>query len=251
MLGKKNSQPEIQDIQDRAYDLFGELVFEKEANELLAEMKADGEESTESEEFIARVDARSLGIIEKYSRKVRVRRFLMQTMPRLGQIAAVIIVVITLAGCTALAASETVRVYLLHLLVETTNEYTILSLVPSETDYVDVPDEWEGCYYPAYIPEGLKPISILGNTAYYSYEESPPVFVFGEYDEGSVVQIDTEDAETIQTTIHGQLAYISTKGTTIKIYWSEGLRYFVLTFRGMSAAIALSVADSVTQIREN
>lgn len=148
MFGKKKGQQEIQDIQDRAYDLFGELILEKEANELLAEIEAEGEEATESEEFIARVDARCLKIIESHSRKARVRQFLMQTMPQLGRAAAVIIAVITLAGCTAFAASETVRVYLLHLIVQTTDEYTILSLAPSESEYVDVPDEWEGAIIP-------------------------------------------------------------------------------------------------------
>ena len=249
MFGKKKGQQEIQDIQDRAYDLFGELILEKEANELLAEIEAEGEETTESEEFIARVDARCLKIIEKHSRKARMRQFLMQTVPQLGRVAAVIIAVVTLAGCTAFAASETVRVYLLHLIVQTTDEYTILSLAPSESDYVDVPDEWEGSYYPTYIPEGLVPVFVGEETIDFSYGESTPVFVFGEYEEGSVVQIDTEDASVSQTTIHGQLAYVSTKGTTIKIYWSEGIRYFVLTFRGMSEQIALSVADSVAQIR--
>lgn len=246
MLGSRNEQ---QDIQDRAYDLFGELILEKEANELLAEIDAEGDGPAESEAFIARVDARCLSIIEKHSRKARVRRFLMQTAPRIGQIAAIMIAVIALAGCTALASSETARVYLMRLLVQTTDEYTRLSLVPSESEYVDVPDEWEGSYYPTYIPEGLVPVFVGEETIDFSYGESAPIFVFGEYDEGSVVQVDTEDAATSKTTIHGQLAYVSTKGTTIKIYWSEGVRYFVLTFRGLSEQIALSVADSVAQIR--
>lgn len=249
MLSNKNGQPDIQDIQDRAYDLFGELILEKEANELLAEIEAESDESTESDEFIARCDARCLGIIEKYSRKARVRRFLIQTMPRIGQIAAVIIAVITLAGCTAFAASETVRVYLLHLLVQTTDEYTILSLVPSESEYVNVPEEWEGSYYPSYIPEGLVPITVDGNTVCYSYGDNRPLLVFGEYDEAVVTQIDTEGAETRLITIHGQPAYISTKGTALTIYWSEGTRYFVLTFRELSEQIAMNVAESVTQIR--
>lgn len=246
MLGSRNEQ---QDIQDRAYDLFGELILEKEANELLAEIDAEGDGPAESEAFIARVDARCLSIIEKHSRKARVRRFLMQTAPRIGQIAAIMIAVIALAGCTALASSETARVYLMRLLVQTTDEYTRLSLVPSESEYVDVPDEWEGSYYPTYIPEGLVPVFVGEETIDFSYGESAPIFVFGEYDEGSVVQVDTEDAAISKTTIHGQLAYVSTKGTTIKIYWSEGVRYFVLTFRGLSEQIALSVADSVAQIR--
>ena len=250
MFGKKKEQQEMRDIQDRAYDLFGELILEKEANELLAEIEAEGEESTESEAFIARVDARCLKIIKNHSRKARMRHFLMHTVPHFGRVAAVIIAVVTLAGCTALAASKTVRVYLQHLLVEKTAEYTRLSLAPSESEYVDVPDEWEGSYYPTYIPEGLKMISITPFSVAYSYDDSLfPKFIFGEYGEGSVVQIDTEGATISQTTIHGQLAYISTKGSFVNVYWSEGTRYFVLTFRDMSEQIAMEVAESVTQIR--
>lgn len=247
MLSSRNEQ---QDIQDRAYDLFGELILEKEANELLAEIDAEGDGPAESEAFIARVDARCLSIIEKHSRKARVRRFLMQTAPRIGQIAAIMIAVIALAGCTALASSETARVYLMRLLVQTTDEYTRLSLVPSESEYVDVPDEWKGSYYPTYIPEGL----ILTATTLRSVEFSQgdslfPVFIFGEYDEGSVIQIDTEGATVRMTKIHGQIASISTKGTTITIYWSEGMRYFVLTFRNMNEQVAMAIAESVTQIK--
>lgn len=250
MFGKRNGQQEIQDIQDRAYDLFGELILEKEANELLAKIEAKGDESTENEEFIARCDARCLEIIEKHSRKARVRRFIMQTVPRLGRVAAAIIAAITLAGCTAFAVSETVRVYLLHWIVQTTDEYTKLSLVPSETDYVNVPDEWEGCYYPTYIPDGLKQKSATSYSIDYSYEDSLlPAFVFAEFDEGSVVQVDTEGAKIKQIMIHGQLGYISTKGSTIYVYWKEGTRYFLLTFRDISEQMALKVAESVTQIR--
>lgn len=248
-MDKRNGQQEIQDIQDRAYDLFGELILEKEANELLAKIAAKGDESTENEELIARCDARCLAIIEKHSRKARVRRFLMQTIPRLGRAAAAMIAAITLAGCTAFAASETVRVYLLHWIVQTTDEYTKLSLAPSETDYVDVPDEWEGSYFPTYIPEGLTMISVDKDVICYSYGEMLPVFVFGEYDEESVIQIDTEGAEIKQTTIHGQVAYISIEDTRINIYWSEGTRYFVLTFRGISEQVAMNVAERVAQIR--
>lgn len=245
----KNEQQEMRDIQDRAYDLLGELILEREANELLAEIEAESGESAESAEFFARCDARCMKIIEKHYHKARVRKLLMQTMPRLGRIAAVMIAVITLAGCTAFAASETVRVYLLHLLVQTTDEYTKLSLVPSESEYVDVPDEWAGSYYPSYIPEGLVPITVDEDTVCFSYGETRPLLIFGEYDEDSVIQIDTDGAETRLTMIHGQPAYISTKGTGIHIYWSEGMRYFVLTFRDMSEQIAMTVAESVTQIR--
>lgn len=250
MLGKRNGQQEIQDIQDRAYDLFGELILEKEANELLAKIEAKSDESTENEELIARCDARCLAIIEKHSRKARVRRFLVQTVPRLGRVAAAIIATITLAGCTAFAASETVRVYLLHWIVQTTDEYTKLSLAPSETDYVNIPDEWEGSYYPTYIPEGLKQKSATPYSIDYSHGDSLlPAFVFAEFDEGSVVQVDTEGAKIKQIMIHGQLGYISIKGSTIYVYWKEGTRYFVLTFRDISEQMALKVAESVTQIR--
>lgn len=245
----KNEQQEMRDIQDRAYDLLGELILEREANELLAEIEAESGESAESAEFLARCDARCMKIIEKHYRKARVRKLIMQTMPRLGRIAAVIIAVITLAGCTAFAASETVRVYLLHLLVQTTGEYTTLSLVPNESEYIDVPGEWAGSYYPSYIPEGLVPIFVGKHDVDFSYGESRPLLVYSEYDEDSVVQIDTEGAETSLTMIHGQPAYISTKGTSIHIYWSEGMRYFVLTFRDLSEQIAMTVAESVTQIR--
>ena len=249
MFSKQNFEPESTDIRDRAYDLFGELLAKNEITDILAELGAEQDASDESEAFLKRCDERSMKVIDQYSQKERTRRLFFQTLPHMGRIAAVVIAVIALAGCTAFAASETVRTYLFMFLIQTTDEYTHLSLIPNESEYVDIPVEWSGSYYPTYIPEGLVPVSVDDHDVCFSYGETRPLLVFGEYDENSVVQIDTEGAETRLTMIHGQPAYISTKNTSIKIYWSEGTRYFVMIFRDMSEQIAMSVAESVTQIR--
>lgn len=249
MFGSKHVQQQIQDIQDRAYDLFGEFILEKEATKLLSEIEAEGEEWTENEEFLKRCDVRCRRIIEKHCRKAQRRRFFTETLPHLGRIAAMMIVVVTVAGCTAFAASETVRVHLLQWMVQTTDEFTALSLEPSVADYVDVPAEWEGSCFPTYIPEGLNLVFADNNTLYYSYDGSLPAFVFVEYDDSTVAHIDTENAEVKSVTIHGQDGYISTAGSTIHLFWREGTRYFVLTFRGIAEPVALEVAESVTQIR--
>lgn len=237
------------DVRERAYDLFGELLAEREAEALLAELEAE-DAPEEDEAFLKRLDERSLRSIERRVRRERTKRLLFQTLPGLGRAAAILIAVITLAGCTAFAASGTVRAYVYRLLIQPTEEYTRLSLVPSETDFIDVPEGWDGLYYPAYIPEGLTLVQADWDAAYYGNgADARPLMSFYELDEGSVMQIDTEGAEVRAILIHGQPAHLSVKGTHIHIFWSEGARYFVVGTRDLPEEDAIRIAESVTLIR--
>lgn len=240
---------ELRDVRERAYDLFGELLAEQEAAELLASLEEEGAPE-ESDAFLKRCDERSLRVIDGHVRRERTKRLFFQTLPHLARAAAILIAVITLAGCTAYAASGTVRAYVYQLLIQPTEEYTRLSLVPSETDFIDVPEGWDGLYYPAYIPEGLTLIQADWGFADYGSGDSPrPLLSFNELDEGGVIQIDTEGAEVRAIQIHGQPAHISVKGTHIHVFWSEGARYFVVSTRDMAEEVAIRIAESVTLIR--
>ena len=71
-----------------------------------------------------------------------------------------------------------------------------------------------------------------------------PVFTFSEYTEGTV-NLDTEGAENIDVSIHGQNAKMFRKNDRITVYWQEGNRILMLGVSGYSEADALCFAEKV------
>ncbi len=101
---------------------------------------------------------KNLARINRYFRLQRTRTFFNQTLPKIGQIAAILIAVFAVAGGVAIATSHTIRAQVMEMLVQIEEQYTALSLVEDtnasfEIPSDEIPSEWGGEYYPAYIPE--------------------------------------------------------------------------------------------------
>lgn len=163
-------EPMEESLQDKAYDLLGDMLVERNTARYMQEMEEDAARggNAEMEAFFARQDQENLKKIQAYARKQRNRQFLGHTLPRMAQIAAVIIALVSLAGGVAIATSQAVRVQVMKLLLHVEEEYTELSLVEDEAASFDVPAEWQGGSFPAYIPEGMKlEQSIDGNYVLY------------------------------------------------------------------------------------
>ena len=111
----------------------------------------------------------------------------------------------------------------------------------------DVPAEWRGEYYPAYIPEGFALLEIekRSNSAIYS-NSNDVWFIFDECSKDTDSNIDTEDAVISFETIHGCEALIVEEDGTI-IAWSDGTKYFILN-ADFSKEEALKIARSVRRI---
>lgn len=157
MLPKRNEVNSRGSIQDRSWDLLAEMWLHREAEALAEALDADqaAGRTSEMDQFFATYDARNLQLIQKATQRQRTKRLLKRTLPRMVRIAALWIAVLAIGGGIAMAASPTVRVYLVKLLMETTPQYTRLQLVEDVENYVDVPAEWQGTYYPTLIPPGL------------------------------------------------------------------------------------------------
>ena len=108
-------------VQDHAYDLLGELLLQKETQLMLVEI--ENEKNTEAEremnDFFAQHEPHHLRIIEKNSRNGKDRSHLKRQIARAMQIAAVLIVCLTVAGVTAVAGSSHLRVQIMQLLART------------------------------------------------------------------------------------------------------------------------------------
>jgi len=247
---------EYRDINERAYDLLGELLLQHETDTLLAEIereKASG--NTDAyEAFSARQDAKNLARIHRYFRLQRTRTFFRQTVPKIGQIAAILIAVITIAGGVAIATSHTIRVQVMKMLVHIEEQYTSLSLVEDETASFEIPVDWNGEYYPSYIPESFEGnvvISFPGNhmVEFFTGESATIRIIFSEYGDSTMANIDTENATVKAITIGNDSGFIALKDSHIYIYWDNGRAFFVLQTNEITEDEAIRIAQSVILVK--
>ena len=243
-------------INDRAYDLLGELLLEQETEELLAEIeseKADG--STEAiDMFSVRHDAKNLAKINRHFRRQRARTFFYKTLPKVGQFAAILIAVITVAGGVAIATSHTIRVQVMKMLVQIEEQYTALSLVEDKEASFDIPADWTGEYYPSYIPEDFTAdtvISFPGNhlVEFFNSDSTAVRIVFSEYGDSTMANIDTENATVQAITIGSYKGFIAIKDTRTYIYWDNGRAFFVLQTNGIAEDEAIRIAQSIMRVK--
>lgn len=242
-------------LQDKAYDLLGDMLVERDTAKYMHALKMDKDNgcTAEMEAFFARQDKENLRKIQVYSRKQQNRRFLRHALPRLAQAVAVLITVITIAGGVALATSHTVRVQVMQLLLSVEKEYTELSLVEDEEASFDVPADWQGDSFLMYIPEGMRVEQCLtSNDDYYimyrGTDDRTTKLSFSESGAEVVTNIDTENAAIRTLMIRDNLGYISVKNDVVQVFWSDGTHYFIVCTEKLGEEITIQIAQSVRSI---
>jgi len=252
----KSLIPEDRSLEDRAYDLFGEMLLQRETAALLAEIEAEKArgDTAEMDAFFTKQDAKNLERIQRHFRRHRARVFFRQTLPRVGQIAAIIIAVVAVAGSVAIATSHTLRVQVMQLLVNIEEEYTELKLQEDPAASFDIPAEWGGENYPSFIPEGFILGAVHSNPGYSSVSyidmtEAGRKINFSELGESAETNLDTEDAVLESIQINGHQGVLVIKERKISSYWDDGRHYFILITEGLDRSTFLSIATDVVRVR--
>ena len=248
--------PEDRSLEDRAYDLFGELLLQRETAALLAEIEAEKArgETTEMDTFFAKQDKKNLEAIQRHFKRHRAQVFFRETLPRIGQIAAIVVAVVAVAGSVAIATSHTIRVQMMKLLVNIEEEYTELKLQEDPTASFDIPAEWGGENYPSFLSDSL----VAGMV--FSYPDSNSVELidqktgavmgqFSEYGAATEANIDTEDAIQEPVMIGLSQGCLVKKGNRLSLYWDNGRKYFVLMISDQDEATVVRMAESVVRIK--
>lgn len=253
MIQKVSELNNDRSLQDKAYDLLGEMLVERDTARYMLELEEDlaHGNTAEMDAFFAEQDQANLKKIETYTRKQRSKRLFLHTLPRVGQVAAIFITVIFLAGSVAVATSHTVRVHVMQLLLNIEKEYTELRLVEDEDASFDVPAEWQGSSFPAYIPEGMTIFELLDghSITYHDGIEGTQEISFSEVDASSVINIDTENSVMRMIDIRGNDGYIAITSDAIHIFWSDGIHYYVVITRDIDEVTAIEIAQSVRKIK--
>lgn len=252
---KDESTGIMRSIQDRAYDLLGDMLIERDVSAFMKDLEdeAERDNASEVEAFFARLDRLNMERIQRYCKKAQARHFFKHTLPRIGQIAAVIIAVISVGCGVGFATSKTIRVTIMRLLLNAQKQYTEVKLVEDEATSFDVPAEWRGECYPSYIPDNLEVAQVTSTFEHsiVDYRDSHTgsiALTFIESGPSAESNIDTENAQVSMRIINGYQCHIVKKDASISVFWTDGMRFYLLICDGINEDEAISIAEGVRRI---
>jgi hypothetical protein len=153
-----------------------------------------------------------------------------------------------IGGISALAVSPGMRASLSRLLVDPQPKFTDFRM-SDDVAYLEpvVPDGFEGDFYPSYIPAGFSPAGANRGHAYYLTDDEQRVLYYNEYDENTVLGLDTEDADVTYTKVGGTDAMLVQKNGLSSVVWSFADRFFLVSLTGSSEE-AMKIAESLVLI---
>lgn len=218
-------------------------IRERELDRLMQEYEQD----EPLEKRLAQSEGPMLRRIDRDIRKMRAWRCLRNTLPKVGKIAASLMLFFYLSLSVALAASPEMRVNLMNFFMNIEERYTSFGF--EETgEFVEVPAEWDGYYYPTYIPEGFE-IDQVDYYGVYFKRNDGTMLDFEELGPDTYGNVDTENAKIDYININGHTALIAEKGKWVTILWSVDNRGLLIGYTG-GREEAIKIAESVRMIKE-
>ena len=253
---KKMNKSEYQDDQKLRAE-YQKVLISKAMREIRDE-EADSllESSPEDQRYLEFLETNREKRMEKMMRRLRwisLKKQFFTIVPRTMRFAVAALGILCIGLTTAFASSETFRVRVFSIFAEDHGQYTAIGLREDEQKAFDVPNGWEGMYYPTYIPDGFEVINVenLSEQIFLiSFENKNNEYLtFEEMTEDAESNIDTENAQVYYTEIHGNTALVSAKADLTIVSWNEQNRILSVVFDGEVEEDALNVAKSVTRIK--
>ena len=253
---KKMNKSEYQDDQKLRAE-YQKVLISQAMREIRNE-EADSllECSPEDQRYLEFLEANREKRMEKMMRRLRwisLKKQFFTVVPRTMRFAVAALGILCIGLTTAFASSETFRVRVFSMFAEDHGQYTAIGLREDEQKAFDVPNGWEGMYYPTYIPDGFEVINVenLSEQIFLiSFENKNNEYLtFEEMTEDAESNIDTENAQVYYTEIHGNTALVSVKADLTIVSWNEQNRILSVVFDGEVEEDALKVAKSVTRIK--
>lgn len=233
----------MQKIEELKIRLAFQQEFEQEVDELLA--KADSPNAGQALQILE-MEEKTLRNIAAHTGRQNQLRTPQLRFHRNLRIAAAIVLLAAVSIGSAMATVHMVQIGLLKLEIETYPEYTVYGLVPS-ADTVEVPQDWNGNFYPTYIPNGYKFDRCYHSFVMY-YDEAGNYLSFSEETYGSRTNLDTENASLSTVLINGAEATLIEKDRWTAVVWSANNRLFIVDMDGEKDE-ALKIAASVIMVR--
>ena len=253
---KKMNKSEYQDDQKLRAE-YQKVLISKAMREIRDE-EADSllENSPEDQRYLEFLETSREKRMKKMMRRLRwisLKKQFFTVVPRTMRFAVAALGILCIGLTTAFASNETFRVRVFSMFAEDHGQYTAVRLQEDKQKAFDVPAEWEGMYYPTYIPDGFDVVNVenlSGQIFLISFENKNNEYLtFEEMTEDAESNIDTENAQVYYTEIHGNTALVSAKADLTIVSWNEQNRILSVVFDGEVEEDALKVAKSVTRIK--
>ena len=255
---KKMNKSEYQDDQKLRAE-YQKVLISKAMREIRDE-EADSllECSPDDQRYLEFLEANREKRMEKMMRRLRwigLKKQFFTVAPRTMRFAVAALGILCIGLTTAFASSETFRVRVFSMFAEDHGQYTAIGLREDEKKAFDVPNGWEGMYYPSYIPAEFEIESVDSSfgrefSVYMRDKNNSDVrLIFEEMSENNEMNVDTENAKVYYTEIHGNTALVSVKTGVTIVTWNEQNRMFSVIIDGEAEKDALKVAKSVTRIK--
>ena len=255
---KKMNKSEYQDDQKLRAE-YQKVLISKAMREMRDE-EADSllESSPEDQRYLEFLETSREKRMKKMMRRLRwisLKKQFFTVAPRTMRFAVAALGILCIRLTTAFASSETFRVRVFSMFAEDHGQYTTVKLQENEQKSFDVPNGWEGMYYPSYIPAEFEVESVENSfgrefAAYMRDRNNLDVrLIFEEMSENNEMNVDTENAKVYYTEIHGNTALVSVKTGVTIVTWNEQNRMFSVIIDGEAEKDALKVAKSVTRIK--
>ena len=255
---KKMNKSEYQDDQKLRAE-YQKVLISKAMREIRDE-EADSllECSPEDQRYLEFLEANREKRMEKMMRRLRwisLKKQFFTVVPRTMRFAVAALGILCIGLTTAFASSETFRVRVFSMFAEDHGQYTAIGLREDEQKAFDVPNGWEGMYYPSYIPAEFEIESVDSSfgrefSVYMRDKNNSDVrLIFEEMSENNEMNVDTENAKVYYTEIHGNTALVSVKTGVTIVTWTEQNKMFSVIIDGEAEKDALKVAKSVTRIK--
>lgn len=255
---KKMNKSEYQDDQKLKAE-YQKVLISKAMREIRDE-EADSllESSPEDQRYLEFLETSREKRMKKMVRRLRwisLKKQLFTVAPRTMRFAVAALGILCIGLTTAFASSKTFRVRVFSMFAEDHGQYTAIGLREDEQKAFDVPNGWEGMYYPSYIPAEFEIESVDSSfgrefSVYMRDKNNSDVrLIFEEMSENNEMNVDTENAKVYYTEIHGNTALVSVKTGITIVTWNEQNRMFSVIIDGEVEKDALKVAKSVTRIK--
>ena len=255
---KKMNKSEYQDDQKLRAE-YQKVLISKAMREIRDE-EADSllECSPEDQRYLEFLETNREKRMKKMIRRLRwisLKKQFFTVAPRTMRFAVAALGILCIGLTTAFASSETFRVRVFSMFAEDHGQYTAIGLREDEQKAFDVPNGWEGMYYPSYIPAEFEIESVDSSfgrefSVYMRDKNNSDVrLIFEEMSENNEMNVDTENAKVYYTEIHGNTALVSVKTGVTIVTWNEQNRMFSVIIDREAEKDALKVAKSVTRIK--
>lgn len=222
------------------------IAFAEIDEDELAEFDRDLSSVSEGD-YSEAAQKRTLKLIERKLNKQLRKRFIRKTLPHTIQVVAITLLLFFIGLTSAVATVRPVRLRVLDFIAKIEENYSEISLV-NDIDYGIVPPEWNGEYYPSYIPESFRfsHIDDFFNSVYYITVDNRTL-EFCEFEDADYSNIDIDEENAFNITINGSVGIAMSNGKETKITWCIDGTYLYLYLNG-DFDEAKRIAESVRLI---